>query len=41
MRRAATKDKPKLKSVIKKPDPPATKDASPRKRDWDKRTRKE
>ena len=47
MRRAATKDKPKLKLVIKKPDPPAmpavppTKDGSHRKRDWDKWTRKE
>ena len=47
VRRVTTKDKPKFKLVIKKPDPPVTpvvpptKDASLRKRDWDKRTRKE
>ena len=47
VRRDATKDKPKLKSVVKKPDLPATpaaspaKGTSPNKRDWDKRTKKE
>ena len=47
VRRDATKDKPKLKSVVKKPDPPATpaaspaKGTSPKKRDWDKRTKME
>ena len=45
--RDATKDKPKLKSVVKKPDLPATpaaspaKGTSPKKREWDKRTKKE
>ena len=47
VRKAATKDKLKLKLVVKKSNPPATpaappaKDTSPKKRDWDKRTRRE
>ena len=46
-REDANKGKPKLKSVVKKPDQPATpavspiKSTSPKKRDWDKRTKKE
>ena len=47
VREDANKGKPKLKSVVKKPDQPATpvvspiKNTSPKKRDWDKRTKKE
>ena len=47
VREDANNGKPKLKSVVKKPNQPATpavspiKSTSPKKRDWDKRTKKE